>query len=68
MQWKAQAAKVLALEAKSMKELEKEGSMQHEDNVHMLRVMCYHCGKEGHKLQITGIRILSVTPATRLNI
>ena len=32
-----------------MKEPEKEGSMPREDDVHMLRVTCYRCGREGHK-------------------
>ena len=32
-----------------MKELEKEGATLQEDEVHMLRVTCYHCDKEGHK-------------------
>ena len=48
-QWKAQAVEVIALETRSMKEPEKEGSMQREDDVHMLRVMCYRCSREGHK-------------------
>ena len=68
-QRKAQAAEVIALETRSMKELEKEGAALQEDEVHMLHVTCYCCGKEGHKAsQIVGIRILSVTPATRLAI
>ena len=48
-QQKAQAVEVIALETKSVKELEKEGATLQEDEVHILHVTCYRHGKEGHK-------------------
>ena len=68
VQRKAQAVEVIALEMRLMKELKKEGSC------HMK--MMYTCyvsrdiavAEETTRLQIAGIRILSITPATRLAI
>ena len=45
-QRRAQAAEVVALETKSMKE---PGTRLLDEEVNMLRVCCYRCGKEGHK-------------------
>lgn len=48
-QRKAQAAEVVALETKSMKESGTEETRVQDEEVNMLRVTCYRCGKEGHK-------------------
>ena len=48
-QRKAQAAEVVALETKSMKPSRTEESKIQDDEISMLRVTCYRCGKEGHK-------------------
>ena len=48
-QRKAQAAEVVALETKSMKPSGTEESKIQDEEISMLHVTCYRCGKEGHK-------------------
>ena len=48
-QRKTQAAEVVAIETKSIKESGKEDAIQQDEDVNALRVTCYRCGKEGHK-------------------
>ena len=48
-QRKAQAADVIALEMKSIKESGKEDAIWQDEDINVLRVTCYRCGKEGHK-------------------
>ena len=64
---KAQAAEVVAQETKSMKEPEESIRLQ-QDDVYVLRITCYRCGKEGHKLRVADISKRSVMSAIKLPI